>query len=763
MGQTTMSRAKPLSNKLKAGRNRSKARAGARKDSFLADKNHRIFFCVLLAATTIALYVPVIGHSFIVLDDHDYVTANPHVHGGLSWSTMQWAFRSTAAANWHPVTWLSHAFDDQLFGLNPAGHHFDSVLVHALNAVLLFLLLAWTTKRVGPSLLVAGLFALHPINVESVAWVAERKNVLSTLFFFLAIGAYVWYAQKPDWRRYLLVAVLFAMGLMAKPMVITLPFVLLLLDYWPLGRVETGPASDAGAEHLAWSRLVLEKAPLLCLSMASAVITLRVQKAGMAVRSLHQFPLGVRIENALVAYGLYLWKMFWPAWLALYPHSAIALPAWQWILSALVLVGVTALVVLFRNKRYMVVGWCWFLGTLVPVIGLVQVGEASMADRYAYIPLIGIFVMIAWGLDDFAKARGTRVVWRVVPAVCVLAALGCVTHRQMSYWDSDYDLWAHTLAVSENAFAHDALGSALLDPDMTVTPNSEETLDTESKRLEKARQHFERALELRRQGAQQNPSAYLPDMATTLNNLGNLDRLENRPGEARKHYEEALEIHRQLAQQNVERFPPDLAMTLNNLASLAKSTMRLEEARQHYEEALRIYREMAQRAPDQYLPKVAERLNSLGFVDRAERRMDESRQNYEEALKIRRRLAQQDSDAYLPYLATTLNDLGILDAAENRIDDARQHYEEALRSYRRLVQRDPDTYLPFLAATLNNLALAEESQGRIEDASAHYKEALNVYQKLFDGDPRKYAGDVGRVTGSLRGLEEKTQPSRTTK
>jgi len=725
-----------------------------------ATKKLNAVLCVLLTVVTIALYSPVIGHSFVVLDDSDYVTANTHIRGGLRWSTIKWAFTSTAAANWHPLTWLSHALDYQLFALNPAGHHFDSALIHAVNAVLLFLLLAWVTERVGPSLLVAALFAVHPINVESVAWVAERKNVLSTLFFFLAIGAYGWYAQKPDWRRYLLVAALFAAGLMAKPMVVTLPFVLLLLDYWPLGRIQNSPASSIDAPRLAFSRLVLEKVPLLFLSAASAWITLKAQRSGMAVRSLHQFPLVVRIENAVVAYGLYLWKMLWPARLApLYPHPGRTLLAWQVTLSALFLISVTALVVIFRRKRYLPVGWFWFLGTLIPVIGLVQVGEAAMADRYAYIPLIGIFILMAFGLADLTEVKDVRLAWRVIPAVCALVALGFLTHRQIRYWGSDYDLWSHTLAVAENPFAHDALGSALLDPDLILTPDNLENLDTAQERMDEARQHFEQALEMRRRLAKQNPAAYLPDMATTLNNLGNLDRLQNRADEARQHYEEALKIHRQLAQQNIEPYPPDLAMTLNNLGTLEKSGMQVDEARQHFEGALKIYRQMAQQDRDQYLPKVAEVLNSLGFVEREQKRMDEARQHYEEALEIRRELAQQDPAVHLPYLATTLNDLGILDAVQNRTDDARRHYEEALQSYRRLAQQDTETYLPYVAATLNNLALVDEGQNRIEDARTHLREDLSLFRKLYQDDPGKYAVDVARVEASLEELEKRS-PSR---
>jgi len=774
----------------------------------LAGKKLNIVLCVLIAGVTIALYSPVIGHSFVVLDDHDYVVANSHIHGGLSWNTIKWAFASTEAANWHPLTWLSHALDYQLFALNPVGHHLDSVLIQALNAVLLFLLLAWGTKRVGASLLAAVLFALHPINVESVAWVAERKNVLSTLFLLLAIGAYGRYAQKPDWRRYLLVAALFAAGLMAKPMVITLPFVLLLLDYWPLERTPlngapldrtgSGRATSEGVPGMGFSRLLLEKIPLLFLSAASAWITLKAQR--VAERTFQELPLGIRIENAIVAYGLYLWKAIWPARLAFYPHSVTALPAWQWILSALVLITITALVVAFRSKRYLPVGWFWFLGTLVPVIGLVQVGEYAMADRYAYVPLIGIFVVIAWSLADLAEAKKVRTVWLVIPAVSVLAALGCVTHRQMSYWDSDYDLWSNTLAGAESPLAHNAFGIALMHPDSEMTRYDLENAGTEQKRMDEARRHFERALELRQQLAQQNPRVYMADMARTLNNLGNLDRLQNRTDEARQHNEGALAIYRQLAQQNPDVYLPYLAATLNNLGSVDRLQNRTDEARQHYEEALKIDRQLAEQDPAKYLPNIAMTLNEYGFLDATQNRMDEARQRYEEALRIDRQLAEQSPAAYLPDLAMTLTDFGRLDAIQNRMEEARQHYEEALKIDRQLAQQDPAVYLPdmamtlsnlgrvdrlqnrmdearrhyeealqirrqlaqqnpaaylpYLAMALNDLAFVEADQTRIEESRAHYQEALSLVRKLSQGDNR-YAGDVARVEASLRQLNNR--------
>jgi protein O-mannosyl-transferase len=686
-------------------------KASSKDRSFLIGNKLNAVLCVLLAAVTIALYSPVTGYSFItVWDDRDYVTANPHIHGGLAWSTIKWAFTSTEAGNWHPLTWLSHALDYQLFALNPEGHHLDSVLIHALNAALLFLLLTWLTKRAGPSLLVAALFALHPINVESVAWIAERKNVLSTIFFLLAIAAYAWYAQKPDWRRYLLVAAAFAAGLMAKPMVITLPLVLLLLDYWPLertpDRTKNGLPSSSGAPHLTFSKLLLEKIPLFFLSAASARITLKAQQ--IAVRTFAEFPLPVRIENAVVAYPLYLWKMIWPTRLAaLYPHPADTLPAWQVILSALILFGVTALVVAFRRKRYLPVGWFWFLGTLVPVIGLVQVGDAAIADRYAYVPLIGIFVMIAWGLVDLADAKKVRTIWRVVPALCVLTALGFATSHQLSYWDNSYDLWSHTLAVTEqNPFAHEIVAAALMDPDMTT--NHPKGLDTEQKRMDEARGHYEEALKIRRELVRQNPDAYLAYLATTLNSEGDLDLRRKRMDEARQHFEEAANIRRNLTQQNPQGYRTRLATTLNN----------------------------------------------LGNVDQLQNRPDEARRNYEEALTLYDQSAQQNPDLYLPGLALTLSDLGSLDFRQKRMDDARGNFEGSLKIYRQLAQQNPDAYLPNVATTLNVLGFLAENQNLVDEARARYQEALMLLRKMSQGD-RRYAGDMARDEAILRELDQK--------
>jgi protein O-mannosyl-transferase len=376
---------------------------------------------------------------------------------------VKWAFTSRDDANWHPLTWLSHALDYQLFKLNPAGTHYVNLLFHAANAVLLFLLLEIATGLIWPSLMVAALFALHPINVESVAWAAERKNVLSMFFLLLTLHAYRRYVRKSSARRYALVAVLFALGLMAKPEIITLPFVLVLWDYWPLQRLARQSPDAQGVvdvEPRSFSFLVREKVPLLLLSAGSAVITLIAQRGGHAVRGASNW---VRFGNALVAYVRYLGKAIWPTRLAvLYPHLGRFLPTWQIIASAMLLLALTALVLHWRDRRYLVIGWFWFLGTLVPVIGLVQVGVQAMADRYAYLSFIGLFICVVWGIADLARQWKVSPTWLAVPAVVILATLGLLTHRQIGYWHDSETLWRHALGVTErNYTAHDGLAKVL--------------------------------------------------------------------------------------------------------------------------------------------------------------------------------------------------------------------------------------------------------------------------------------------------------------
>lgn len=427
-----------------------------------------MILCLLLVLATLAVYNAAAHNGFTNFDDNTYITDNPHIRGGLTWETVAWAFTSRDAANWHPITWLSHALDYQLFKLNPAGYHYVNVLFHAANVVLLFLLLEIATGATWPSLMVAALFALHPINVESVAWVAERKNVLSMFFFLLTLHAYQRYVRKVSVGRYLPVAGLFALALMAKPEVITLPFVLLLWDYWPLRRlrksVTVARRSDLGERPFSF--LVLEKVPLFLLCIGSAVITLVAQEAGHAVRGLS---MTMRLGNAVVAYVRYLGKAFWPSRLAvLYPHPGRLLPAWEVVASTVLLVTLTLLVLRWREHRYLPVGWFWFLGTLVPVIGLVQVGVQAMADRYAYLSFIGLFICVAWGAVDLAQRWKISEPWLVAPALAILAALGMLTYRQIGYWHDSETLWRHALAVTEkNYTAHDSLARVLANENRT--------------------------------------------------------------------------------------------------------------------------------------------------------------------------------------------------------------------------------------------------------------------------------------------------------
>ena len=426
-------------------------------------------FSLLLFAAVLASYSSIIHNQFLDYDDNEYITNNAHVKAGLTWANVQWAFSTSEEANWHPLTWLSHELDSELFGLNPVGHHVVNVLLHAVNAVLLFLLLQSATGFRWRSLMVAALFALHPINVESVAWAAERKNVLSMLFFLLALYAYGRYARRPGLGRYIAVAGFFVLSLLAKPQAITFPFLLLLWDYWPLDRIGARdmPTQAGNAPRLPIARLLLEKLPLLFLSAASAVITMEAQKAGGAVKDLARFSLPLRLETTVISYARYLGKTFWPTKLVLpYPHPLKLYPAWQVGAAVALLLLITAIVLCARDKRYLAVGWFWFLGSLVPMIGLVQVGEQAMADRYAYIPFLGLFLMIVWLIADWAadwnKSRQVPARWLAIPAVCCLLALACLTYRQVGYLHDTEALWRRALALTQdNYIAQGALAGVL--------------------------------------------------------------------------------------------------------------------------------------------------------------------------------------------------------------------------------------------------------------------------------------------------------------
>jgi tetratricopeptide (TPR) repeat protein len=435
---------------------------------FQSPGERTLLLCLLLTVAVLVSYSPVIHNGFLNHDDYAYITQNPHVRAGLTWTTVKWAFTTFDQANWHPLTWLSHALDCQLFGLNPAGPHYENVLLHAVNAVLLFLLLQRATGLRWRSLMVAALFALHPINVESVAWAAERKNVLSMLFFLLALHAYVWYTRKPALLRYGVMVLLLALGFMSKSQVISFPFLLLLLDYWPLRRIgaagAAGPALQGeGVPRQSSAWLMLEKVPLLLLSAASAVVTMKAQKAGGAVQSFSQYSLPLRLETAVISYVRYLGKAFWPSNLvALYPHPTQLYPVWQVVAAVVLLLAISAWVLRARDRRYLAVGWFWFLGSMVPMLGLVQVGAQAMADRYAYIPFIGLFLMVTWLVADWARSWRISAAWLAIPAVSYLLVLGTLTYHQVGYWHDTESFWLRTLALTENNwFAHDTLAGFL--------------------------------------------------------------------------------------------------------------------------------------------------------------------------------------------------------------------------------------------------------------------------------------------------------------
>ena len=445
---------------------------------------------LLLILLTVALYYPVRRHPYVNYDDNVYVTDNIHVQSGLTWDTVEWSVVTFDAGNWHPLTWLSHALDVEMFDTHPGGAHQTSMLLHGLNAALLFWVLLGATGYAGRSFMVAALFAVHPINVESVAWIAERKTVLSMLFFILALGAYRWYAENPKLFRYVVVAFLFALGLTAKPQIITFPFVLLLWDYWPLRRLALRPSGLAhrqnssgessgekrrakgeerpsGKQRIAireWRWLLLEKVPLFAIAAASAVITMKAQRSSGAVLSLGASPLSMRLSNALVSYVRYILDAFWPSDLApMYPHPGNSLPAWQVYGSLLILLIITMLVVQYRHRRYLLVGWLWFLGTMIPMIGLVQVGRQAMADRYAYLPFLGLFIMVCWGAAQLFEEKRLPAKLLPVASALIIVALCVTTRRQIGYWADNVILWTRTIQVTPpNYVAEDNLGGAWL-------------------------------------------------------------------------------------------------------------------------------------------------------------------------------------------------------------------------------------------------------------------------------------------------------------
>jgi Tfp pilus assembly protein PilF len=455
---------------------------------FQHPQKRKLILCLLLALATLALYNPVTRAPFLNYDDQVYVTENAQVRAGLTWNTIVWSFRTPRAVDWHPLTWLSYLLDRQMFGMKPAGYHLTNVLLHTANGVLLFLILAGATGFVWRSWAVAALFALHPINVESVAWIAERKNVLSMFFFLVALAAYGWYARRPGIGRYLAVTGAYILALMSKAQVITFPFALLLLDYWPLGRIgqsitsteEVGGKSSVAPAHGAFSwNLIWEKVPWVVLSAVSAIITMKTGGAAFNYTvatgaTPSEFPLRIRLATAAIGYVKYLGKAFWPIDLAMvYPHPGLGTSVRTAVLSTLVIIAITVLAVIFgfgfgfefgqRRRPFLLVGWFWFLGTMLPMSGIVTIGPHAMADRYAYIPLLGIFVIVCWGVAELIQRWKVPAVVYAAVAAAVLLALGSALHRQVSFWSDNVTLWAHTVAITrDNFIGEENLAMALI-------------------------------------------------------------------------------------------------------------------------------------------------------------------------------------------------------------------------------------------------------------------------------------------------------------
>lgn len=719
------------------------------------------FICLALALVTAAVFVfglvstdlegKYVTAGFVNYDDPDYVTSNRHVVTGLSWANVVWAFTTGHASNWHPLTWISHMLDCQLFGQHAIGHHLVNVAFHMANTVLLFLLLRAMTAALWRSAFVAALFALHPLHVESVAWISERKDLLSTFFFLLTLGTYLGYvnrrrgtedpeqvpSQKGKDQRpltssptrkgpkrsksnssevqtqrsenavllpgsarlfYGLALLAFAFGLMSKPMLVTVPFLLLLLDFWPLRRLMLPLPADWRA---VVRRLVIEKAPFLALAMASSVITFIVQRKGGAVS--FSLSLGGRIANAVVSYQRYIGKMLWPAKLSvLYPHPGYW-PLAHVLAATALLLGVSLLVVWGARKQpYLVLGWLWFLGMLVPVIGLIQVGVQSMADRYTYIPLIGLLIAVTWGICELVQTWEGRVPLLLVSSLFTLSACAYLTDRQIRFWHSSETLFQHAVEVTDrNYLAYNNLGfyqsgegktaEAMTNylKSLEINPNYEDALNNvgyalaAQKKYTEAIPYYEAALRIR------------PNQAEVHNNLGNALSELGKTQEAMAQYQIAL-------QQD-----PEHADAHNNMGIALAMQGKLDEAIEQFRAALR------------FKPNYASAHGHLGNALALQHKLDPAVEQYRECL----RLNPKDAQAH--------NNLGNALAEQGKLAEAVQSYREALQ----LNSDNPEAYvnLGVVLGRLGNQAEAHYNmglgfalQGKRDEAIAHFREALRL-------------------------------------
>ena len=691
-----------------------------RSEEFII-KHRDILVSLFLIIATLAVYWQIENFDFVNFDDGKYIYENRHVQEGLTLKSITWAFTTFHASNWHPLTWLSHMLDFQFYGINPGWHHLTNLLFHIANTLLLFFVFRKMTGDLWQSAFIAALFALHPLHVESVVWVSERKDVLSTFFWMVTMWSYIWYVENPVVYRYILVFLFFTLGLMSKPMLVTLPFVLLLLDFYPLNRFKFQP-SDGSASSQQRSntlRLILEKTPLFVLVAISSAITFYAQKKGGALTSLEIYPFKVRIANALVSYVTYIEKMIYPSKLAfLYPHPGM-LPWWKISGACLLLLSISFLAIrVAKQSPYFAMGWLWYLGTLVPVIGLIQVGLQSMADRYTYVPLIGIFIIVAWGAPELVKQWKYRKLWLTTLATVSLTILMVMTWKQVGYWKNGITLFEHALKITSNNYvSHNNLGLALEEQGRTaeaidhylqalrIKPDLKEAHNNLGLALEKqgrtaeAIDHYLQALRIK------------PDYAEAHNNLGLALEKQGRTAEAVDHYLQAL------------RIKPDFEKAHNNLGNALEKQGRTEEAVDHYLQALRIK------------PDYAEAHFNLGIALKNEGRTEEAIDHYLQALQIK------------PDYAEAHYNIGNVLYMQKRIEEAISHYLQALR------------IKPDYAEAHNNLGLALKDLGRTDEAIDHYLQALRIkpdYEKAqynlneVLAFSREIHGNIDKIENALK-------------
>jgi tetratricopeptide (TPR) repeat protein len=638
--------------------------------------NLKLIVSLFLIIITLAVFWQVRNHEFINYDDDDYVTKNSYVQAGWTWKGVSWAFKSRLHGHWHPVTWLSHMTDCQLFGLNPAGHHLTSLFLHIANALLLFLILRRTTGALFRSAFVAALFAIHPLHVEPVAWVAGRKDVLCTSFWMLAMWAYVRYSEQPGFGRYLLTLLAFMLGLMAKPMVVTLPLVFLLMDYWPLNRFQFGQASAEGkAQNLeshnprykstSLRRLVGEKVLFFVVTGAFVLLTvLARQSYFFRARNIMEYgasqspflsslmPAAHNLIRAPVSYMTYIGKLLWPFELAAPYSKPGMLLIWQVGAAGLLLICIS-LLVFWKGRRspYLPVGWLWYLLTLLPVIGMTKAAPYVVADRYTYLPLIGLFIMIAWGIPDLlAGWRYRRLVLGMLTGMFVVG-FAVSSWLQVRHWKNGLTLFEHVVSVTTNNWlAHNNLGTAL---------------EAEG-RFGEAITHYSEAVRIE------------PNLVHVRNNLGAVLDRQGRFDEAISHFSEAV------------RIKPDYPEAHNNLGVVLTKQGKLQEAISHYLEALRIK------------PDHAEAHNNLGLAYIGQGRIEEAFRHFSDAIQIKPRYAEAHFN------------LGVALAKQGKVWWAIRHFSEAVR------------IKPDYAGAHFNLGVALAQQGRLDEAIGHFSEAIRI-------------------------------------